>query len=149
MSTSIKEEFKRVKAALPLVQRAWLYVKDHPGSTPAKVGAVLKETPSKASGALGVAFQRGMLTRVEVRDSKIKGHPYAYTVPGHMKEYELLPLPKDKRRLNGRPASVLDITPPKAPDIAEVRKAELSLVIDTLTIAEARALYLQLHRMFK
>lgn len=144
MST-IKDELKKVRP-LPLIQRAWLYVKDHPNVTPATVASALKEAANNVSGVLGLACQRGMLTRVAVRDRRVKGQPFAYTAPYHMTEYELLPMPK---ATNGRPASVLDITPPKPPDLATVRKAEISAVIDTLTIAEARVLYQTLHKMFK
>jgi hypothetical protein len=143
MST-IKEELQQVKAALPLMQRAWLYVKDRPGSVPGKVASALNETSGTVSSVLGLDYSRGMLTRVQVRDPKVKGHPYEYTVPSHMQEYVLLPMPKVKNE-NVRPNG-LDIKPELAAPITRV--SQVNQLIETLTIAEARTLYLQLHKMF-
>ena len=142
--SSMKQELKRVKAALPLIQRAWLYVKDHPGSTPATVAAALKDTPGSVSSVLGYAFKRRMMSRVALIGSKVKGHPFSYSVPSHLTKYELLPFPKTPDE-NARPR-VTAIVPAV---VSPVRTTEVVTLIETLTIAEARTLYAQLHKMFK
>jgi hypothetical protein len=144
MSTQIAEEFKRVKRALPLIHRAWLYVNDHPGVTAVTVGSALNEQASTVSSALGSAWNRGMMTRLDTRNPKGQT-VYVYSVPSHMKEYELFPLATVKRP-DARP-NVTSIVPVPAPAPAP-RTPDLRKIIETLTIAEARVLYGQLHKMF-
>lgn len=139
---TLNQELIRVKAALPLMQRAWLYVKDNPGSIPSKVASALNHDVGHVSSIMCVAHQRGMLTRVAVDDPRIKGKPFAYSVPTRMRDYELLPTPKIQSVM-ARPR-VTEITPTLAP----VQRKDPLALIDALTIAEARALYAKLHKMF-
>jgi hypothetical protein len=148
MST-INQELKRMQIALPLIQRCWLYVKDNPGSIPSKVGGALNEEAANVSNVLGMAFKRGMMTRGNVPGARgAEKRAYAYSVPSHMKDYELLPMPKgEKKEARPRVVDIKSLQSAPAPAPAAPRKEALDL-INTLTIAEARMLYAQLHKMF-
>lgn len=100
---------KKAGVKLPLMHRAWLMVKDHPGITSPRVATLLKAKPADVSSTMSQLRRRKM---VDSKMETVKGRMgigigtrevYTYSVPARMKEYELLPLavPKTKTKVKG------------------------------------------------
>lgn len=120
--TSMEHAMKQAGVKLPLMHRAWLMVKDHPGITSQRVANFLKAKPADVSSTMSQLRRRKMV------DSKVQATKcvmgkgtgiravYTYTVPARMKEYELLPLAVPKSKVKG-PAPAPAVTAP-APAVA-------------------------------
>lgn len=119
---------KKAGVKLPLMQRAWLMTKDHPGSTATRIAQLLKAKPADVSSTMSQLRRRQM---VEVKEETIRTRigvnmgnrvMLTYTVPARMKEYEILPLviaPKHKVKLvPGKPAKAEPPAPSPAPAAA-------------------------------
>ena len=126
----------------PLIERVWTYIKDHPDSKLSAVTAIYGPTTAQTVHAL---YVRKMLTRKSVpqraKDGRIRE---IFEYRAAMETYELLPLP-----LKTKTAAREIVT--KKP-ITELKPASstttLDAYIDSLTVAEARALYQKLKNIF-
>jgi len=158
-------------------ERLWNYIKDHPGVTASDLHSVFKAyiTPLGVNQTMLILFKRGAVVRSSKKMyfPGPAGTPQArnihtYSTPHGMKQYELPPEPAKTPK--ARPTattvqaarvvdevdetaldSLIGLPPAKqlmtAPPVAPVR-ASVDEFLDSLTIAEARALYVKLQRMF-
>lgn len=138
------------KAGIPVKtqsERLWLMCKDHPGSTGKSLAQKTGVSEANASSVLAQMVNRGMVVAgtVAMRITSPRGgtmmrNVKTYTIDPRMGGvYESLPYPP-KRVKKVAPATV--ITPPEPPS------KPTSPAIGHLTIAEAHALYTQLHVLF-
>lgn len=162
----------------PLSERIWLYLKDHPGTTSKRLAIELRDSQGSISSMLSQLCRRKMLTwqTEPVKPYKGRGakHRRVFFVDPKMGGvYELLPeVVKSKPRTAAaavqkytsnkpvpesgetKPLRVVghagpEITTPTLtikPQIVTIAKS--AEFIDGLTVAEARALYQHLHKMF-
>ena len=114
---------KKAGVKLPLMHRAWLMVKDHPGITAQRVAALLKAKPADVSSTMSQLRRRKMVDSKVQATKGVMGKGtgiravYTYTVPARMKEYELLPLAVPKAKAKG-PDGPTPSPAPDAPDVA-------------------------------
>jgi len=103
--TNMEHALRQAGVKLPLMHRAWLMVKDHPGTTSPRIAQLLKAKEADVSSTMSQLRRRKM---VDFKMETVKGRMgigigtrevYTYSVPARMKEYELLPLvvPKAER----------------------------------------------------
>lgn len=133
---SIANAMKEAGVAVPpLSQRLWLWIKDHPKATSREIETQFKEG---VSPRLADMEKRQMLSSSEVPNPSRKGKRTlkGYTVT--QDEYDLLPIPKKEAMTTRVPA----------PKSAHAIVPQTKINIEALTIAEARALYAQLQKMF-
>lgn len=156
----------------PLNKRLWLYIKDNPKCSAAKLTPIFKSSPDVIRLTLRDMAARGMLTvSKEPRMAKggVKGTmvrlTLLYSTPSHMKEYALMP--KDKRAAKkaapaavAKPASTwptvssstMTLSPSQdlqqAQAVAKSAPPKDVFDVESLTIAEARRLYEALHKLF-
>jgi len=151
MTLAIKNAGIPVKSQ---TERLWLMCKDHPGSTSNSLAQKTGVSEGNASSVLSQMVNRGMLVAGSVamrvpgpRGVAILRNVKTYTVDPRMGgRYEALPYPP-KRVKEVAPATV--ITPPESPSTASHAAGNVtSPTIGHLTIAEAHALYTQLHLLF-
>lgn len=122
-----------------VLERCWRVVKDNPGITALRVSEVLNIQQSNVSSILSDGTKRRMFyTKDEVR--KVKGPRGTFaerkvlTYYTSLAEYARLPMPAGT--VSPAPAVKPEPEAPHAPSV------------DHLTIAQARALYDVLHKMF-
>lgn len=151
-----------------------MYLKDHPGTTSKRLSIELRESPGSVSSMLSQMCRRKMITwqTEPVKPYKGRGAKYRriYVIDPKMGGvYELLPeAVKSKPRVTapaaqepkpksaGGAASPLRVAGHAGPEIPTpltskpqvVTIAQSADFIDGLTVAEARALYQHLHKMF-
>jgi len=95
--TSMEQALKKAGVTLPLIQRVWLAVKDHPGADCGKISAVLGVVRSHVSSSLADLAHRKMVTISHVNKKVNSGRGFSmreiqtYTVHPRMREYELWP----------------------------------------------------------
>ena len=129
-------------------KRIWVWLNDHQPQSAKAVAAAL--SIPEASSLLSMMERRRMVTSTKDLNRSTGFVIKRYSTVG--REYELLPMPKKiksvetaKPIINPAPALVT-IAPPAIQTIAP---AANKFDLDTLTIAEARALYIRLAKMFK
>lgn len=177
MQTALKQALSKAPSPLavkPLSERIWLYLKDHPGTTSKRLAVELRVSQGSVSSMLSQMCRRKMLTWLVETAKPYKGrgakHRRVFFVDPKMGGvYELLPESvKSKPRVamaaahesKPKPASgevaplrVVGHAGPEIPTPLTIKPqvvtiAQSSDFIDGLTVAEARALYQHLHKMF-
>lgn len=115
---------KKAGVKLPLMHRAWLMVKDHPGATSPRIAQLLKAKEADVSSTMSQLRRRKM---VDFKMETVKGRMgigigtrevYTYSVPPRMKEYELLPLVVPKNKVKGPAPSPAPAEAAPAPAVA-------------------------------
>lgn len=132
---------------LSQIQLTWTWLKDHPNKTAREVETALKF--SGTSSTLAQLRKRGMVTCKPEQDARNPMPVNRYTAVGT--EYELKPMPKKVKPVKPSQftnAAGLPIAASSAVPVAPVPAAPADFNLDTMTIADARKLYKQLHRMF-
>lgn len=133
--TTMSRAMKRAGAALPLNNRVWTWLKDHPGKTSKDIAKALNVAQNSVSAVLTDMVARKM---IEVKkEPGISGVPTGrYTTAARLKAFALLPKPKKAKK-------------PAAPDnqAAPVQPAAVPS-IESLSVKQAYELYKQLHAMF-
>lgn len=138
----------------PMIERVWRIVKESgsQGATSRDVAARMKHDHTrKVTPSLSDMTKRGMVAAVPEFDGKTGRQIYRYFTD--MGTYRLLPpltpAKKDKRRqVSHTPDAVPATAHTPTPSPAPAPAAEGFFDIDRMTIAQARALYQQLHKMF-
>lgn len=177
MQTALKQALSKAPSPLaikPLSERIWLYLKDHPGTTSKRLAIELRDSQGSISSMLSQLCRRKMLIwQIEpVKPYKGRGAKYRrvfFVDPKMGGVYELLPeVVKSKPRVAvaavqeprskpaGDEAAPLRVAGHAGPEIPTpltikpqiVTIAQSADFIDGLTVAEARALYQHLHKMF-
>ena len=134
----------------PLMERVWLYVKDHPGVLTSHLSGILKEDSGSISSIVSQMANREMLLR-EKQAKPYKGVPsyYLRVNPKMRGEYELLPLPnKPNAQIN---VSVEKLQPVQPENKVVEEKQSISVEtfdLESLTIREARQLQARLNQLF-
>jgi hypothetical protein len=123
--TNMEQAMKKAGVKLPLMHRAWLMVKDHPGATSPRIAQLLKAKEANVSSTMSQLRRRKM---VDFKMETVKGRMgigtgtreiYTYSVPARMKEYELLPLAVPRAKKLAPVTSAPAPSPaPDAPDVA-------------------------------
>ena len=122
--TNMEHAMKQAGVKLPLMHRAWLMVKDHPGITSPRVATMLKAKPADVSSTMSQLRRRKM---VDFKMETVKGRMgigtgtrevYTYSVPARMKEYELLPLAVPRAKKLTAAEAPAPSPAPDAPDVA-------------------------------
>ena len=126
----------------PLIERVWTYIKDHPNSKLSAVTAIYGPTAAQAVNTL---YMRKMLTRRSVtqrtKDGRIRE---IFEYRAAMETYELLPLPLKTKTAAREIVTQKPLTGLKPASSTTT----LDAYIDSLTVAEARALYQKLKNIF-
>jgi len=134
--TVLKDALETAGIRVRLNKRVWLWLKDHPGKTAKEIALALHEDTKAVSTRLTQMEQRHM---VQSKHAHHKGTSYRgikeYTALGNT--FEVLPIA----------TTPLRVQPYKIHDLVII-PTQKERNIDDLTIAEARALYEQLKRMF-
>lgn len=131
---------------LPVMHQLWNIIKEQQGST-------FKQLKTRAShinqgtiaSTLNDMEKRGMTYSrpADIRTPRKKAY---FT---DMERYELLPRPNAVKQLKGKPTTGSLDEPVKKSEWTPVVPAPLAQInIDQMTVAEARNLYQQLHKMF-
>lgn len=121
-------------------QRIWVWLKDHQPQTAKAISAALHLAQSPT--LLSSMEKRGMVTS-KLEHSRLTGGTVKwYSTVG--RAYELLPVPKKTANKPQPPALQT-----QALDAPAATRPTAAFDLDALTIAEARALYSRLARMFK
>lgn len=137
----------------PLMERIWLYVKDHPGVLSSRLHKILKEESSAVSSLVLQMTKREMLVR-EKQSQPYRGAPsfYLRVNPKMRGVYELLPKPKKPNTQIAVSVQTLPQAP--APAVVSESKEKLQPVnaetfdLESLTIREARQLQVRLYQLF-
>lgn len=155
--TAIEHALQTAGVKLPSQkERLWRVIKDNPGIIASRAAAICKIPASSAAALAGDMVKRGMLTETKQatrmagpRGSFVMRNVNTYTVHPRMDGfYEDLPLPKKPKAAKPTPAPAPEPKPtPKEPTLAE-RTEVPGVNVDSLTVAQARALYAALHKMF-
>ena len=162
MSESIQTQLKAIypKVYKPLIERTWLWVKDHPGLSSAEISRDLGEKISHVSSILTSLKNRKMVHAFDKANTK--GRTVAhFTVERRMfGEYSLWPLPAKNNHVPS------PLSYPPAPDKAHHQEAtplDTSMpvvmldqqeaadplqALENLTLKELRAIHRELNRLF-
>ena len=121
-------------------ERLWRVIKEEPGLTQSQLAKRLTNIPmGTISSQLHDMEARGMVYVVGTKGHGPSGKAKAFHTD--METYQRLPRPEK----NGKKAATAQAEPP-----AETKRqpVEVSIDLDSLTIREAKALYLKLKEMF-
>ena len=147
----------------PLTFRVWQWLKDNGPHNCNQVSDALGEKRNNTSSTLGQLVDRGMVIAKRSAD-KLDKHPkYVYTTAPKMKSFELWPVTKEAKerlrlkRVGFSPAPVADKPLFVEAGIAHLAPAVQVVVepvipthiLDTMSVRDAYALYLELRTMFK
>lgn len=119
----------------PLNKRVWLWLHDHKGKTAREIADALGVELGDVSSTLGAMAKRNMVSGTKEYKQGSNTQVTRYATIGRV--FELKPMPKAVPTPDPAPE---DVTPP-----APVAPASL---LDTLSVKEAHALYLELKKMF-
>lgn len=168
----IQSEVKKIAAQLPsnlqpkpITERVWLMVKDHPWKSGKRLAALLKLKKQAVSSALTTLQYRGMVQSRMLVGSRFKTEK-EWAVAQGMETYELLPvLAEHKHKMDPRiPKPQPSPTPlqvPAAPkpegaapekpqaEPAQAANSNLLVLVDNLSLSEARFLWNHLNTIFK
>lgn len=147
--------------AKPLMERIWLYVKDHPGLT---AGDIIKRTGwghGSVYDCLYRLLDRGMLIDEEkpvampALGSQVVRNVKHYRVnPKLQGIYELWAAPHKppkQQPVAGKPQEAAFMAPPVALPVAsaqQLQPGDPDFDLDSLPLGKARRLYEQLHKLF-
>lgn len=158
MQTQLKAIYPKMYK--PLIERTWLWVKDHPGLSSVEISRDLGEKVSHVSSILSSLKNRKMVHAIDKTNTK--GRTVAhFTVESRMfGEYSLWPLPAKNNRVPS------PLSYPPAPDKAhhqETTPPDVSMpvvmldkqeaadplqALENLTLKELRAIHWELNRLF-
>lgn len=150
MATIVRQLKEAGVKVPPVIQRVWQWLKDNGRHTSTEIAAAINLPANNVSSVLGNLCDRGMVSRAK-EHSIAKGHQTTYYAANpKMKSYELLPFTQEaKTRLKrGSPAPVA-VERPRLPEPVVVVPAKPENLLDTLTVREAYAIYLELKAMFE
>lgn len=144
--TQMEQALKQAGVAVPSQsQRLWTWIKDHPKTSVARAQSALGLTKSGASSLASQMEKRGMLTTVSDRETRSGRVVKYYTAVGTV--YQVKPWPK-KRKKGVAPTPHVAATQPAAAPVLQA-PSKVDTIVDSLTVREARELYLKLKEMFK
>lgn len=146
--TAIERALRTAGAPLPSqTQRIWMWLKDHQPQSAKQVAAAM-HLP-QASSMLSQMEKRRMVTSTLDYDRSTCRHTKKFHTVG--REYEYLPLPI--KPVVVKPTAqvfAIQFPPSVAPEAVQCSQAgPTAFDLDSLTIAEARALYKRLAPMFQ
>lgn len=128
----------------PLTKRVWLWLHDHPGKTSKDIGIALGAKHSDVATVMDSLYKRTMVARAKDKVGRTAaGSPkevFVWSTVG--KSYELLPMPKKVAR-----APVVGVLPAKPPVVPAETTTRIDL--ESMTLRELRALYIQLKEIFQ
>ena len=133
----------------PLIERTWLWLRDHPEKTTAEMAAAIGEKLSAVSSVISTMALRGMVVRTTKQDLRNRRTAYRYKVS--IKEYELLPPPLVQKPPTPATASSPTTATALVPTTAAMHEDKLQVMIAALeqcTLSECRALYVHLEKIF-
>lgn len=163
MTTTFEAALKQAGVSVPSQQeRVWRVIKDHPGITAKRISSITKIDQSQVSSYCSVMLARKMLevTYVPMHMRLGRGHGMknVSTFKVTQQKYEVLPKVEAEKEVikgKGQCSEVKIIHPEapvqqqKAPQIAKRESEEhWKADVEAMTVAEARALYNVLHKMF-
>jgi hypothetical protein len=144
----------------PLQERLWLWIKDHPGITRVRAQKDLKLSEKEMKNTFHELQVKGQITGEPLPNAKNLpsyrgGKPqHGYRVVGTV--WETQPWPPKKAKQKTVPAAwtpavapqlpISPVSPPAA--LKPSANVRWQTDVDRMTIAEARELYLVLHKMF-
>lgn len=160
-----------VKAGLPdttLTKRIWLWIQDHPGCTVTDIHKGLKTHPGITGTRISDLHNRKMITKTHAFRNTVKGKVDVFEFRVTMKEFELLPRVDQSVFNHKAPApvqglkAVLNRVNRQMLDNMNVgteiiktggnstvqQKVCVAVDVETMSVSEARALYLKLHAIF-
>jgi hypothetical protein len=146
---AMTEAFIRAGAKAPTIaERLWRIIKDEPGLTATQMQKRLPAIKvGSISSQLSLMETRSMVYVKGTKGQGPKGTAKAYYTD--MERYERLPAPKPTTHMPApAPAATPDISQPLA-CVPQSAPAGDVFDLDSLTIREARALYLKLKEMFR
>ena len=140
---SITEALKNAGIKIPTTKRVWTWLKDHPSKTAKEVASGLNIKENIAYATLHNLLTRGMISAHKeyiYTSSKVVGKSYVNVYVAEGKSYELLPVKKSK------PSQVKPLSQPSFNK--PVVETKSKIVVDNLSVLEARELYEQLKKIF-
>lgn len=153
--TTLPKALKDSGLVPPVIQRVWQWLKDNGPHDVNAVSAAIRVPHNSVSSTLGILCHRNMVTRKKEMDPSRGQDRFVYTVPGRLKNYELLPMSEESKN---RPKRGQSKEPPavESKDVfTRVGQTEQTLdsipprsVLDSMNVREAHALYLELKAMF-
>ncbi len=158
MQTQLKATYPKVYK--PLIERTWLWVKDHPGLSSAEISRDLGEKISHVSSILTSLKNRKMVHAIDKENTK--GRTVAhFTVESRMfGEYSLWPLPVKNNHVptplsyppatdkaHHQEATPLDTSMPVVM-LDQQEAADPLQALENLTLKELRDIYRELDRLF-
>ena len=148
---SIGNAMKNAGVKIPSqMERIWNWLTDHPNQTAQEVAKALK---FPGTSSLIAQMQRRNMLLISYDDCRLKGQKVKRFKP-ITKTYILLPQSKEtlgqRKKIVSAAVSTHIPTPLQTPQvtIATLKTPAFAWNVEAMTIADARALYLQLHKMF-
>lgn len=149
--TTMNLAIKNTLLLPPLNKRIWLWLKDHPNKTAREIELALGETrPGHVSNSVSDLHTRGMVSARAVNNSVYphgrktnRGRSLVNVYSALGSEFELLPRPKAPSKIIAKHTASTPLPPePEKP------VAKFAINIESLTLSDARALYLKLKEFF-
>lgn len=128
----------QVTEQVPITQQIWRVIKDRPGVTTKELEALMPEHGKNVSTRLTQMLNGKKLARKEIFPTG-----YAWYAIG-----DTYPLYRGAGRPKGAKAKVKKKVTYHGPAKLEVTKPPAVLSVETMNVAQARALYLELHKIF-
>lgn len=147
LQSELKKAAKVLKVPQkPLVERVWLWIKDHPKTTPTVVAKALGTSREMVQVSLTNMFNRGMVVKVQSDLKHARRGEKLWSCIPSLKQYELLPkldasliIPKKDEYVH----KAITLT---SADISHLKATNIK--VEELTIVEARQLYDKLKPYF-
>lgn len=156
MQTALKTALSNAKVVRkPVIERVWLWLKDHPGKTAKEIAQVFPEASRGISSLISQMFNRQMLIRTAEFERRSMRQIYRFSVSSRMQEYELLPAIKGSKLPKSRVEVASPQVVPKPADtpvpdeprtIAVLWSAEYR--VSQMKVVEAKELYEELKKIF-
>ena len=137
VSTAPDEVQVQMTEQVPITQQIWRVIKDNPGVTTKQLEAKMPEHGNNVSTRLTQMLNGKKLARKETFPTG-----YAWYAIG-----DTYPIYRGVGRPKGAKAKAKKVTYHAAPT-KEVTKPAATLSVETMNVAQARALYLELHKIF-
>jgi hypothetical protein len=151
LQSELKKVVKGTGLSLTIRERVWLYAKDHPGYSAQGIAHSIKESNGSVSSCLADLEKMKLVTSTRIRHQRgnRKVVSKTYTVPAHT-VYDSLRYNPKKAEL-GLPQVNMSGKALATYEMPEVTKVEpkMAIDIDSLTLGEAKALYVKLQEYFK
>ena len=137
VSTAPDEVQVQMTEQVPITQQIWRVIKDNPGVTTKQLEAKMPEHGNNVSTRLTQMLNGKKLARKETFPTG-----YAWYAIG-----DTYPIYRGVGRPKGAKAKAKKVTY-HGPAKVEVTKPAATLSVETMNVAQARALYLELHKIF-